>query len=246
MTVEEEAAKAAEFKVELTDDIREEVKKSVLDANADKLEADLKAEIEAAESARLAQLQEEHKDYIAAYKEVSAANEGKSEEEVVALVQAKLSEGAGTGDAEEGLDLSFFGEEQAPAGEQKQDPKVEIPEDVKAKLQEYDEISSDPVLSAYVAAKKAGEVGSFIDKLKKSGALIDVSTIPAVDIFRAKLIEKKSFMPSLTDEIINEKVEEFSYKDAFTQELEIESDRVRLKQQQEEAMKSIFKSLADK
>lgn len=100
---EEEASKEDDKKdssgldgleLELSEETVSEVEKEVLAANNGKAKEELADEIEAAKKERLEKIKEEKADYLKKYKEIASLeeNEGKTDEEIQALVDAALED----------------------------------------------------------------------------------------------------------------------------------------------------------
>jgi len=218
----------AEVEITLSDDTISEVEKSVVEANVGKLKADLTVEIEAAKQAKIEETRKEAAVLIAKVKELSALEEnvGKTPKEIQDLAETAVYGDSEEDKVEEGVvvenkdakpekDLMSWeitSEEKAKTDDGKE---VELPESVKAQLNELKAIKEDKALAAFFEAKTNGTATDFADEFRKHGLHVDVKSIKPEDIYRFSLNEAKSFDDSITEEDIEEKVEEFSTMDKF-------------------------------
>ena len=231
---EEEVAKAKEdpqesssdldgIEIELSEDTLSEVEKEVLAANNGKAKEELTEEIEAAKKERLKKIKEDKADYLKKYKEIASLeeNEGKTDEEIQALVDAALEDASD--ESEEESDDSddplkdFSGlkdtvKDTIPDSEGKE---VKLPDDVKSELEEYRSLKEDKVLAAFLEAKKAGTTKEFVDEFRNSGLHINIKEIPPKQIYQWILQNMKAIDSTITDEEIAEKVEAFEDMDKF-------------------------------
>jgi len=196
-----------EVTVQLTQETIDQIKSRVAESNPDKTDEDLSSVIEAEMTKELDKLKEEQKPYIEKYKEVIKRPEmaGKTEDEINAIIESELA--SGKEDAPASVDFDLF---DTQTGEQKktEPSKVELPEDVKATLAEYEQVKTDPLFDAYIKAKKTGSA-DFLDVIRREGLLIDVKSLPADDVFKADLMRLKALDPSITDESIEDELDAF-------------------------------------
>lgn len=231
---EEEASKEDDKKdgsgldgleLELSEETVSEVEKEVLAANNGKAKEELADEIEAAKKERLEKIKEEKADYLKKYKEIASLeeNEGKTDEEIQALVDAALEDASeeeekkGEGNKEEDplKDFSGLKDEVKDTISDEDGKEVKLPDDVKSELEEYRSLKEDKVLSAFLEAKKAGTTKEFVDEFRNSGLHINIKEIPPKQIYQWSLQNMKAIDSTITDEEITEKVEAFEDMDKF-------------------------------
>lgn len=225
-----------EFKIELTEDVSGAIRKQIVDSNPDKKEEDLKDQIEAALEAEVAKLTEENKDVIEKYKELAKSEEwkDKTQEEIFAEA-AKAAASSGEGRPTP-VEIDLFDQNKGSDGTVVKDQNVELPEDIKEKLAEYEMLRADPMFDIYAKARKSGDV-NFLDVLRKEDLLVDVKQFSNDDIYRAELARLKEVDPSVTDESIDDAMEDFSRKSPIEKSMIVSPIRKKLEEAQAERAK---------
>lgn len=229
-----------EFKIELAEDVAEALKRQILDSNPDKKEEDLKDQIASALADEVKKLEEENKDAIAAFKELSKKDEwkDKTQDEIFAeaVRQANSAEYAKPAPVEFDL-FETKTEEQKPAGSEGKGA-TELPDDVKEKLAELESLRADPLFDIYAKARKSGGV-NFLDVLKKENLLLDVKSLSNEDIYKAELMRLKELDPSVTDESIEDAMDDFKRKSAVDRSMVVAPLRAKLEEVQAERAKAL-------
>lgn len=239
-------AEEPEFKIELAEDVAEALKRQILDSNPDKKEEDLKDQITSALADEVKKLEEENKDAIAAFKELSKKDEwkDKTQDEIFAeaVRQVNSTEDAKPAPVEFDLFETKADEQKAAGSEGKGVP--ELPDDVKEKLAELESLRADPLFDIYAKARKSGSV-NFLDVLKKENLLLDVKSLSNEDIYKAELMRLRELDPSITDESIEDAIDDFKRKSAVDRSMVVAPLRAKLEEVQAErakALSSTFKT----
>lgn len=237
--VVEEPAVEPEFKIELTQEASDAIRKGIIDANLDKKEEDLKEQIDAAIAAEISKLEEENKDVIAKYKELAKMDEwkDKTQDEIYAEAMKASAPADDAKPTPVELDPFIQDEQQNKSASQQDDKgKVELPDDIKEKLAEYELMRADPMFDIYAKARKSGDI-NFLEVLRKENLLVDVKQFSNEEIYRAELNRLKEVDPSVTDESIADAMDEFSRKSPIEKSMIVSPIRKGLEEAQAERAK---------
>jgi hypothetical protein len=228
-TVETSEVAIPEF--DLSPETEQEVEQSVLSANAGKAKDELLEQIQAAKEAKRTELIEANKPILAKAAELKALpeNKDKSDDELYELAQdevEKANPNAGAFSAT--LDDDFFGVGKPSAGSnsgQGAKSAPAIPEELKPEWEEVQSIKQDPVAAIYLKAKKEGKVRDFMDLL---GSLPpDPDKLSPEKI---KEMEIRHFDPNISEDDLQEVLEEFKEKKTFEKIKDVSAFAAQLRQ----------------
>ena len=214
------------FIVELEDTETEAAKASVLDAHKGKAETELAKEIETALAERLKAKQAEVAPILSKMEELSKdeSNKDKTEEELMKLAAEALTEGSDEESDDTDLDERLFGKKPAATTTSTGDngagaaQVVNLPDDVKQKVAKYEAIEKDPVYNALLKAKEANAEIDLVDLIVNAGLTNNPEKIQDPVFFkRLELEHMQKEDPSITDEEVNEFIEEFKEKSKIAQ-----------------------------
>ena len=219
-------ATAPSFVIELEDTEAEAAKASVLEAHKGKAEAELTKEIEAALADRLKAKQDEVAPILAKMEELSKddAYKGKTEDELMQIAAEALSKGVENDSDDIDLEERLFGKKTAATTASTGDNGAgaaviaNLPDDVKQKVAKYEAIEADPVYKAYIKAKEANADLDLVDLIVSSGLTNNPESIQDPSFFkRLELSQMQKEDPSITDDEVNEFIEEFKEKSKIAQ-----------------------------
>ena len=242
----EEVQEQEVFTFELPEEEKSAVKASVIATHKGKAEDELTAEITAAETARIEELKMEYAPIFAKAAELKALPENaeKTEDELVALAQEALAAADPKGDDANydiNNDPEFMGRAakgtastDAPAGTPAA-TAVELPAEVKEKIAKYEKLASDPVMVAYLQAKEANAEFDLVEMVANSGLAYDPAKASYMEIKRYELLEAQKEDKNITNEQIEEELEEFAEKSPIRQREEVKAVRDHLINQYKEA-----------
>lgn len=220
----EQEVKAPLFVVDIDETEVAAVKTAVLEANQGKTEIELAKEIEAATAARLQAKQAEAAPFIAKMEELSKdeTNKGKTEEELSQMAAELLAKET-PANPDEDLDKYLFGGG-APTAAASTDPAkpaastVDLPADIKEKVAKYEEIQNDIVYKALLNARANNASFDLVDLVIESGLTYNPEKITDPVLFkRQELAEMRKEDPSITDEDVEEFLEDFKAKSKIAQ-----------------------------
>ena len=242
----EEVQEQEVFTFELPEEEKSAVKASVIATHKGKAEDELTAEITAAETARIEELKTQYAPIFAKAAELKALPENaeKTEDELVALAQEALAVANPNGDDANydiNNDPEFMG--RAAKGAASTDATAgtpaataaELPAEVKEKVAKYEKLASDPVMVAYLQAKEANAEFDLVEMVANSGLAYDPAKASYLEIKRYELLEAQKEDKNITNEQIEEELEEFAEKSPIRQREEVKAVRDYLIGQYKEA-----------
>lgn len=236
------------FIVELEESEAEAAKAAVLEAHKGKAETELSKEIETALADRLKAKQEEVAPILAKMEELSKdeANKDKTEEELMQMASEALApKGGEEEEAETDIHERLFGKKPDAAAPDADatgaaDPKVELPEDVRQKVAKYEAIEADPVYKAYLQAKEANANIDLVDLIVESGLTNNPEKIQDPVFFKKlELAQMRQADPSITDDEVEEFLEDFKSKSKIAQWNEVKGIKEAMTSEYRKA-KSLF------
>ena len=211
------------YSIELEDEEVQNVRKSVVESNKGKAEDELTKEIEEATKSALDAKKVEAAPVLAKMEELAKLkeNEGKTETELLELASAVIAESTEEASDDEGIGADFFGTAKTVTPESVNGTAAktfELPEDVKAKVAKYDAIENDVVYKAYLQAKENNADIDLVDLIIQSGLTNNPEKITDPVYFKnVELYQMKQEDPSITDEEIEDFLEDFKVKSKIAQ-----------------------------
>lgn len=255
-TVEETVVPA--FEVELDDAAIEQVEAAVLAANEGKTKSDLEKEIADATEAKLAEVREQSVSILSKMEELSKEeeNKDKSEDELKELaISAIEAEEKEKPEEEKENEFKIIGDDFLGSAKSEEDGGSDplntiendtLPEEVKARLAKLDKLEKeDPIYKVYNEAKEANADIDFIGLVQQHGLTQDPSKAEPIVFKEIELKEMQKANPSITDEEVQDALEEFKELGPLKQSQEVKSIKEYYVSQYAEAKKNFATKVSD-
>lgn len=113
-------------------------------------------------------------------------------------------------------------------------------------MEEYRQLKADKGLLTFLEAKKSGTVADFDDMYKKAGLHINPSAIAAEELYMHNLRELQKRDATITNEEIEEKMNEFKELDKFEKAEKVAPLRARLEVELKAAKETFFGQMTER